>query len=165
MSRRQSTVTKLVADVIFLILVTAIGVYVVASSFSLQPETRAFAIGTGVVLVILAASLLGREVARSMAQVRSGVEGPPAEVEKGTAPLLFALSWCVAFFVGVLLVGFVITIPFWVFFLLLWNRASRVMAVVIPILLWALVKFLLEYGLNTILFRGILFGDKLSTFW
>jgi len=165
MTRRQSTAMKLLPDMIFLILVTAIGVYVVATSFTLQPETRAFAIATGAILVILAASVLGREVARGMSQARSGIESPPAQAERRMATLLFALMWCVAFFVGVLLVGFIITIPFWVFALLLWNRASRVTTVVIPILLWALVKFVLEYSLDTILFRGILFGDRLPTFW
>jgi len=165
MTRRQSTAMKLLPDVIFLILVTAIGVYVVATSFSLQPETRAFAIATGAILVILAASVLGREVARATAQTGSGVETTPSRAERGIIPFLSALAWCGAFFVGVLLVGFIIVIPFWVFALLLWNKANRVATVVIPILLWALVKFALEYGLNTILFRGILFGDRPPTFW
>jgi hypothetical protein len=156
---------KLLPDVIFLILLGGIGVYVVATSFSLQSETRAFAIGTGAILVILVASLLGREVARGTRQPGPRVETTPPRPEGGTAPFLFALAWCVSFFVGVLVVGFVIVVPFWAFALLLWNRATRVTTVVIPILLWALVKFGLEYGLNTILFRGILFGDRPPTFW
>ncbi len=165
MTRRQSTVMKLLPDVIFLILLAAIGVYVVATSFGLQAETRAFAIGTGAILVILASSVLAREVGRGIAQTRVGVETTVPRVELGIVPLLFALAWCVSFFVGVLLVGFIVIIPAWAFALLLWNKATRVTTVVIPILLWALMKFVLENGLNTILFRGILFGDKLPTFW
>ena len=165
MTRRPSAAMKLLPDVIFLILLGGIGVYVVATSFRLQSETRAFAIGTGAILVILVASLLVREVTRATAQARSGVETTPPRPERGMVPFLIALAWCVAFFVGVLVVGFVIVVPFWAFALLLWNRATRVTTVVIPILLWALIKFALEYGLNTILFRGILFGDRPPTFW
>jgi len=143
----------------------AVGVYVMATSFGLQPETRAFAIGTGTILLILAVSVLVREVSRATAQAGSDIETTPSRPERGMTPFLGALAWCVAFFVGILLVGFIIVIPFWVFALLLWNKANRVATVVIPILLWALVKFVLEYSLDTILFRGILFGDRLPTFW
>ena len=156
---------KLLPDVIFLILLGGIGVYVVSTSFSLQSETRAFAIGTGAILVILVACLLVREVSRGTRQPGPRVETAPVDPERGMAPFLSALAWCVAFFVGVLVVGFVIVVPFWAFALLLWNKATRVTTVVIPILLWALIKFGLEYGLNTILFRGILFGDRPPTFW
>jgi hypothetical protein len=156
---------RLLPDVIFLILLGGIGVYVVATSFSLQPETRAFAIGTGTILVILVASVLVREVARGTRQPGRRVETAPPREKRGMAPFLFGLSWCVGFFAGVLLVGFGIVVPFWAFALLLWNRANRVATVVIPILLWVLIKFGLEHGLNTILFRGILFGDNPPTFW
>jgi hypothetical protein len=151
--------------VIFLILLGGIGVYVVATSFSLQSETRAFAIGTGTILVILVASVLVREVVRVTRQPGPRVETAPPPGERGMASFLVALSWCIAFFLGVLFLGFGIVVPFWAFALLLWNRANRAATVVIPILLWALIKFGLESGLNTILFRGILFGDRPPTFW
>ena len=165
MSGRGFNVMKTVTGAIFPILATAIGVYVFIASFNLQPETRAFAGCSAFVLAILAFSVFVRDVRRGLAKTNSASEDTLASARKGWRPVLAALAWCVGFFMSALLIGFMITIPLWTFALLLWTRASRVTTFLIPILLWAIVKLALEKGLDTMLYKGILFGETLPTFW
>jgi hypothetical protein len=165
MNRQTSSIRKHLPGLVFPLLVTALGVYVVTVSFNYEFETRAFANATGVIMLILSVSVLVRDILRGIKQEDSVVKSPATPAAGRIPPVLFALAWCVAFFVAVLFVGFSITVPFWVFALLLWNRASRVATVFIPILLWAMITFVLEHGLDTLLFKGILFGDRPPGFW
>ena len=165
MKNRTSVILKLLPDLIFPMLMAALGVYMFIVSFRYQFETRAFAHVTGGVLIILSLAVIARDALRSMRQVQSDMEDPSTSAVRRIHPIVFALTWCVAFFILVLLVGFVIATPIWVCSLLLWNRASRLATILIPILLWAMIKFALEYGLNTLLFQGILFGEHLPVFW
>ena len=64
-----------------------------------------------------------------------------------------------------MLIGLVLAIPAWVFVFLLWHRASRVLTFIAPVVLWAILKFGFEYGLETMFFEGILFGAKPPVFW
>ena len=165
MKNRTSVILKLLPELIFPMLMAALGIYMFVASFSYQFDTRAFAQATAVVLIILSLAVIVRDALRSMRQAQSDIEDPSTSAVRRIHPIVFALTWCVAFFILVLLVGFVIATPVWVCGLLLWNRASRLATVLIPIVLWAMVKLALEYGLNTILFQGILFGDHLPRFW
>ena len=116
-------------------------------------------------LIILSLAVIVRDALRGLRLAQADIEDPSTSEVRRIHPIVFALTWCVAFFILVLLVGFVIATPIWVCSLLLWNRASRLATVLIPILLWAMVKLALEYGLNTLLFQGILFGEHLPVFW
>ena len=165
MNKRPSALRKLLPGLIFPLLVTAFGMYVVIASFGYQFETRAFANGTGVIMVIMSVSVLVRDIIRGLAQSRSEDESPPAPAVRRVPPLVFALAWCVAFFIAVLFGGYVVAVPLWVFALLLWYRASWPATILIPILLLVMVKVVLEKGLDIFLFQGILFGDRLSAFW
>jgi hypothetical protein len=165
MNKRPSALRKLLPGLIFPLLVTAFGVYVVVASFGYQFETRAFANGTGIIMVIMSVSVLVREIVRGLPQSRSKEEPPGAPAVRRVPPLVFALAWCVAFFIAVLFVGYVVAVPLWVFALLLWNRASWPATLLIPILLLVMVKLVLEKGLDIFLFQGVLFGDRLSAFW
>jgi hypothetical protein len=164
MNRQTSAFRKRLSGLIFPLLVAALSVYIITVSFKYEFETRAFANATGVIMLILSVSVLVRDILRGMKQ-DDVVKNPATPAAGRIPPVLFALAWCVAFFVAVLFVGFSITVPFWVFALLLWNRASRVATILIPILLWAMVTFVLEHGLDTLLFQGILFGDRPPGFW
>ena len=165
MNKRPSALRKLLPGLIFPLLVTAFGVYVIVASFGYQFETRAFANGTGIIMVIMSVSVLVREIVRGLAQNRTAGEPPPASAARRVPPLVFALAWCVAFFIAVLFVGYVVAVPLWVFALLVWNRASWPATILIPILLLVMVKLVLEKGLDIFLFQGVLFGDRLSAFW
>ena len=165
MNKQPSALRKLLPGLTFPLLVTAFGMYVVIASFGYQFETRAFANGTGVIMVIMSVSVLVRDIIRGLAQSRSEDESPPGPAVRRVPPLVFALAWCVAFFIAVLFVGYVVAVPLWVFALLLSNRASWPATLLSPILLLVMVKFVLEKGLDIFLFQGVLFGDRLSAFW
>ena len=158
-------IRKLLPDLIFPFLFLAFGVYVFIVSFGYQFETRAFAHGTGSVLVLLSGAVIVREVVRVIRQEEGDHGIRPAPVEIDISSLLFGVAWCVAFLVLIMVVGFDIATPVWVFVLLLWHRVARAATLLIPLVLWALVKFALEEGFDTVLFKGILFGDKLPRFW
>ena len=165
MKNQTSVILKLLPELIFPILMAVLGIYIFVASFSYQFDTRAFAQATAVVLIILSLAVIVRDALRRMRQAQSEIEESSTAAKRRIHPIVFALTWCVAFFILILLVGYVIATPVWVSGLLLWNRASRLATVLIPIVLWAMVKFALEYGLDTILFQGILFGDHLPRFW
>jgi hypothetical protein len=166
MKNQTSVILKLLPGLIFPMLMAALGIYMFVVSFSYLFDTRAFAQATSVVLIILSLAVIMRDALRSMKKAQCDTtKDTSTSAGRQIHPIIFALTWCVAFFILVLLVGFVIATPVWVCSLLLWNRASRLATVLIAIVLWAMVKLVLEYGLDTILFQGILFGDHLSRFW
>lgn len=165
MKRVHPEILKALPEVIFPSFTAAIGIYVFVASFGYQFETRAFASVASAILICLSVALLVREIFRNIVKVRSAAESPSAQEGPGLLPLSIALAWGVGFFIGILLIGFQLTVPLWVFAFLIWGKASRVLAVLMPILLWVLMKFVLEYGLGPVFFKGILFGDKLPTFW
>jgi hypothetical protein len=165
MKNRTSVIMNCLPELIFPMLMAALGIYMFVVSFEYQLDTKAFAQSTSVVLIILSLAVIVRDALRSMKKAQCDMEEPSTSAVTKIHPIVFALTWCVAFFIGLVLVGYVITVPIWVFSLLLWNKASRVATVLIPIVLWALVKLALGYGLDTILFQGILFGDHLPRFW
>jgi hypothetical protein len=165
MKNRSSVIIKSLPELIFPMLMTALGIYMLVASFSYLFDTRAFAQATAVVLIILSLAVIVRDALRSMKKAPCDTEDTSISEGRQIHPIVFALTWCVAFLILVLLAGFVIATPVWVCGLLLWNRASRLATVLIPLVLWAMVKLVLEYGLDTILFQGILFGDHLPRFW
>jgi hypothetical protein len=165
MKNRTSVILKLLPELILPMLMAVLGIYMFVVSFTYQFDTRAFAHATAVALIILSLAVIVRDTLRSMKKAPCDMEEPSASAVRQIHPIVFAITWCVAFFILVLLVGYVIATPVWVCSLLLWNRASRLATVLIPLLLWAMVKLALEYGLDTILFQGILFGDRMPRFW
>ena len=165
MRRVHPEILKALPEVIFPSVTAAIGIYVFVASFGYQFETRAFASVASAILICLSVALLVREIFRNIVKVRSAAESPSGEEGPGLLSLSIALAWGVGFFIGILLIGFQLTVPLWVFAFLIWGKASRVLAVLMPILLWLLMKFVLEWGLGPVFFKGILFGDKLPTFW
>jgi len=165
MSKRTRLLSKLLPDLLFPLVILAIGVYVFVSSFSKKFVTAAFAGAFGGVLVGLSVALLLRDIRRGTAEPTPQPETVQTETDQRTTPLVVPLAWCAGFFVTMLLIGLLWAIPAWVFVFLLWQRASRVYTFVAPVVLWAIMKFGVEYGLETVLFEGILFGGKLPHFW
>jgi hypothetical protein len=165
MSPRMFLILKPLLKALFPLTILAIGVYAFVVSFNYQFETRAFAQGAAVILIILSAALLVRDISREIAGMAVRSESSPARVVRRIPPTVIALAWCVGFFVAAVLIGLELAIPIWLFILLLRTRASKIATILIPSVLWAIVKFGLEYSLDTLLFKGILFGDKLPTFW
>jgi len=158
-------ILKSLPDLIFPLVLAAIGVYVFTASFGYQFETRAFASVAGFILICLSVSLFVREVVRNARKAPAATVGAPGEDHVKLPLLGIALAWSVGFFVSMLIIGYLPTVILWVFAFLLWSKASRISAVLMPAALWALMKFVLEYSLGPVFFRGILFGDKLPTFW
>jgi len=158
-------ILKSLPDLIFPLVIAGIGVYVFAASFGYQFETRAFASVAGVILIGLSGSLFVREVVRNARKAPAATAGEPGEDHIKLRPLGIALAWSVGFFISMLLIGYLPTVPLWAFAFLLSSRASRILAVLMPAALWAIMKFGLESSLGPVFFRGILFGDKLPAFW
>ena len=165
MRRVRHEILKDLPELIFPSVTAAIGFYVFIVSFGYQFETRAFASIASAVLICLSLALLVRQIFRNIVKVPSAAERSSGEERPRLLPLSIAVAWGVGFFIGMLLIGFQLTVPLWVFAFLVWCKASRVLAVLMPILLWGIMKFVLEYGLGPVFFRGILFGAKLPTFW
>lgn len=165
MSSKTHVLSKIVPEIIFPILIAAIGVYVFADSFNYQFETRAFAMVSSIFLVVLSVALLIRETARGKKLWNTTSDGPKAEKEIEIVPLVIAIVWCAGFFLGMLLIGFMYIVPLWVFAFLIWSKASRITLIAMPIVLWAIMKFGLVYSLGPVFFEGILFGGRLPTFW
>ena len=114
MKNRTSVILKLLPDLIFPMLMAALGVYMFIASFKYQFETRAFAHATGGVLIILSLAVIVRDALRSMRQAQSDIEDPSTSAVRQIQPIVFAIAWCVAFFILVLLMGYVIATPIWV---------------------------------------------------
>jgi hypothetical protein len=165
MSKRTYLILRFLQSLLFPMVIVAIGVYVFVASFSYQFETKAFASATGGILIILSVAVLVRDIVRGVADLGSKLESVPTQTDHRIPPLMIALAWCVGFFVVALLIGFLLAIPVWMFAVLLRNRASRALTFIMPVVLWAIMKFGVEYGLGFLFFEGILFGDKPSAFW
>jgi L-asparagine transporter-like permease len=165
MNSRTTVIRKLLPSLVLPSLMTVLGLYILIVSFNYQFESRAFAHVTGLAMTILSIAVIVRDTMRWRREAPQPAESQQEKATRRIHPLVTALAWCILFLAGVLLVGFVITTPIWVVCLLLWNRASRLATILIPILLWALLKFVLEYGLGASLFQGILFGEHLRRFW
>ena len=135
------------------------------SSFGKKFITASFAGSFGGVLIVLTVALLVRDIRRMVAEPASGAESVPTKTDQQTSPLMVPLAWCVGFLVVQFLIGLVWAIPVWVFVFLWVHRSSRVLTFVAPIVLWAIMKFGFEYGLETIFFKGVLLGDKPPVFW
>jgi hypothetical protein len=165
MSKGTYSIWKLLQGLLFPLIILAIGVYVFVSSFGYKFITASFAGFFGGVLIVFTVALLLREIRRMVAEPASRPEAAPIEADQQTPSLIVPLAWCVGFLVVQLFIGVVLAIPIWVFVFLWVHRGSRVFTIIAPIVLWAIMKFGFEYGLETIFFKGILFGDKPPVFW
>jgi len=165
MNRQTSLIWKLLTSLLFPLLILAIGVYVFVSSFGHKFITASFAGFFGGVLIVLSVALLLRDIRRGLAEHSPRPDSVPIETDQQTPSILVPLAWCAGFLVVQFLIGLVLAIPIWVFVFLWVHRGSRVLPFVAPIVLWAIMKFGFEYGLETIFFKGILFGDKPPVFW
>jgi hypothetical protein len=165
MTKEPRLLSKLLPSLLFPMVILAIGVYVFVSSFGQKFVTAAFAGAFGGVLIVLTVALLLRDIRRGIAKPAPQSESVPTEAEQQTSSLIGPLAWCVGFVVAMFFIGLLWAIPAWMVVFLLWHRASRVYTVVAPVVLWAIMKFGVEYGLETVLFEGILFGGKPPHFW
>ena len=165
LSKRTFFILKLLQSLLFPMVIVAIGVYFFVASFKYQFETRAFASAASGILIGLSVAVLLREIVRGMADLGSKLERGPIQTGHRIPPLMIALGWCAGFFVIALFIGFLLAIPIWMFAVLLRNRASRPLTFIMPIVLWAIMKFGVEYGIGFLFFEGILFGDKPPAFW
>jgi len=165
MSKRTYLILKLLQSLLFPMVIVAIGVYVFVVSFNYQFETRAFASAAAGILIVLSVAVLLREIVRGVADLGSKLESVPTQTDHRIPPLMIALAWCAGFFVVAMLIGFLLAIPIWMFAVLLRNRASRPLTFIMPVVLWAIMKFGVEYGLGFLFFEGIFFGDRPPTFW
>jgi hypothetical protein len=165
MSRGARLISKLLPILLFPLVILAIGAYMFASSFGQKFVTAAFAGAFGGILVVLSAALLLRDIRRGFAKPSPRPDSAPTEADQHTPSLIVPLAWCAGFVVAMFLIGLLWAIPAWMFVFLLWHRASRVYTLVAPVVLWAIMKFGVEVGLETVLFEGILFGGKPPHFW
>jgi len=165
MSKGTHFIWKLLPGLLFPLVILSIGVYVFVSSFGHKFITAAFAGAFAGVLIVLSVALLVREIRREMAEPNLRPDSRPTEADQQTPSLMVPLAWCAGFLVALFLVGLALAIPLWVFVFLWVHRASRVLSFVVSAMLWAILKFGFEYGLETTLFEGILFGGKPPIFW
>ncbi len=171
MSKRTHRIWRLLLTraVLFPLMILAIGAYVVTTSFSYnEPETGLFAGVAGSILIALTVLVLVREIRRELAGLhpRPDRVSPQAKIRNGRRyPLLIAFAWCAGLFVALFLIGFQPAIPIWVFFYLLWNRASPILTISLPVVLWAMVTFVIGRALGTLFFEGILFGGIPPSLW
>ncbi len=156
-------------EVLFSLLTLVIGSFVVGASFSYRLETALFAVLAGSGQAGLSLILLLKEIRRGLTSLKKPViEKAPTQVgirDQQGYPFIFGFTWCAGFFVAVLLIGYVWTVPIWLVFFLFWGRASRILTVVLSLVLWASVKFVLGQALGTLFFEGILFGGNVPRLW
>jgi hypothetical protein len=125
MKRQSGSILKILPNLLFILVIMAFGGYILATSFTYQFRTAAFAGFASAVLVILSVILLVRDIRRALAEKATEADNTPQKAKKGLAiPLL----WTVGFLAGILLIGIVWTVPIWIFIYLIVHKL-RIVAV------------------------------------
>jgi di/tricarboxylate transporter len=75
-----------------------------------------------------------------------------------TKRLVLALGWVAGFSLVIVLLGFYIAIPVFIFSYLKWRGRSWLVAAVFAVAVLAFIYGIFEFGLKVPLFKGIIFG-------
>ncbi len=142
------------------ILLLMVFVIVVSSGFSAFQAKFLFLLFGSIVFVISAVELV-KELRATGKTEEATAEGEPPETARGRNELrriISPLLWVAGFFTGILLLGFYVAIPLFVFFFMKLRRRSWAMSVFSAVGLTAVIYSIFEVGLNTILYTGLLFA-------
>ena len=157
MKRQSRPILKILPNLLCILVFIAFGGYILSASFSYQFKTAAFAGFSAAALIILSIALLVREIRRSLADTTPESDDAPKTTSRG---LVIPLLWAVGLLAGIFLIGLLWTVPIWVFIFLIMHK-GRILAVAGSLIMWALLKFGIQIGLEGYLFPGILFGGVL----
>ena len=133
-------------------------------AYSYEPQGRMVPVLVGWLTLGLAGldivTQTNTRIGRVLAQMLSGqpLDARSAAGDYRIRPQIVAILWLVGFFAGAIMVGFLITIPIYIFgFIRLQGRKpllqSAIVAVSITAVMWIVFEGLLKYEL----FRGLIF--------
>jgi len=157
MKRQSRLILKILPNLLFILVFIAFGGYILSTAFSYQFKTAAFAGFSSAALIILSIALLVREIRRSLADTTLESDDAPKTTSR---VLVIPLLWVVGFLVGIFLIGLAWAVPIWVFIFLIMHK-GRIIAVAGSLIMWIILKFGIQMGLEAHLFPGILFGGNL----
>ncbi len=141
------------------ILLLMVFVIVVSSGFPVFQAKFLFLLFGSLVLVIGAVQLVKELRARDKTEVATAEE-EPTEAARGRDELrglISPLSWVAGFFMGILLFGFYVAIPLFVFLFMKLRRRSWIMSISSAVILVVVVYLIFDISLLRPLYRGLLF--------
>jgi len=158
MKKQSRGISKMLPNLLFIVVFIAFGGYILSAAFNYQFKTAAFAGFTAAVLIVLSIILLVREIRRGLAN--AALESDNESTTANRRGIIIPLLWAVGFLAGIFLIGIVWTVPVFVFIFLIVHK-GRIIAVAGSLIMWIILRFGIQMGLEANLFPGILFGGVL----